>query len=144
MQSIIELLHRAEQASKAIFACIPLPAGAEGVTPRQYAVLAAVGAASGASQTELVKATSIDRSTLAVLVRRLEVRGLIRRVRTKEDARAYSVSLTAKGETMVDAMRPVSDGANSRMLDALGDGEREAFVAALEKLAAMPLSAYTV
>ena len=144
MQSIIDLLHRAEQTSKSIFACVPLPEGAEGMTIRQYAVLAAIGKNPGVIQTVIGSVTNIDRSTLAGLVRRLDQKGLVRRIRTKEDTRAYSVSLTKKGESMVAAIRPVNDGANERLLGLLPAEERAAFLSALEKLASVQLSAYTI
>jgi DNA-binding MarR family transcriptional regulator len=82
---------------------------------------------------------------LADLVRRLAEKGLIQRVRLEYaggDARMYSVSLTKKGESMVEALKPVNDAVNSRLLNVLGDGERAAFIASLAKLADAPLSAY--
>ena len=52
----------------------------------------------GKSQTELVKITGIDRSTLADLVARLMAQGYVQRRRTKEDARTNSVRLTPHGK----------------------------------------------
>src|SRR5258705_9701452 len=64
--SASHLLHRAEQSATDIFSRIA-PSGM--LTPRQYAILAAIEANQGLSQTGLVENTGIDRSTLADIVR---------------------------------------------------------------------------
>ena len=64
-------------------------------------VLLAIAENPGTSQTKLVEATGVDRSTLADVVRRLLVRRLVARKRTKEDARAYAVTLTDAGAEKV-------------------------------------------
>lgn len=72
-----------------------------GITPTQAMILVAINDNSGASQTRLVNVTGVDRSTLADVVRRLTKRGLTERKRTKEDARAYAVKVTADGRKMI-------------------------------------------
>ena len=62
------LLHRALQLALDIYA---EETGPDAVTQRQYAVLAAVAAHEGLTQTDLVRSTGIDRSTLADLVARM-------------------------------------------------------------------------
>jgi DNA-binding MarR family transcriptional regulator len=70
-----------------------------GTSQRQIAVLRAVDEFGRApSQTDIVERTGIDRSTLADIVRRLLKKDLLQRRRTKEDARAYAVTLTADGK----------------------------------------------
>jgi MarR family transcriptional regulator, temperature-dependent positive regulator of motility len=70
-RSPIHLLHRAGQCAGDIFA-----AEVKGsLTPRQLAVLTAVAANEGLSQTDLVQSTGVDRSTLADIVRRFEREG---------------------------------------------------------------------
>ncbi len=63
-ESPSHLMHRALQLALDIYA---EEAGPDGLTQRQFAVLEAVAARSGLTQTDLVKATGIDRSTLADL-----------------------------------------------------------------------------
>jgi DNA-binding MarR family transcriptional regulator len=96
--SASHLLHRAEQSATDIFSRIA-PAGL--LTPRQFAILAAIEANQGLSQTGLVENTGIDRSTLADIIRRMLDKGLIKRERTADDARAYAVHLTRKGSNML-------------------------------------------
>ena len=71
--------------------------GTSGLTPRQFAVLNAVGDADGLSQTDIMMKTVIDRSSISELVLRLVTVGLLVRRRTKTDARPYAVRLTPKG-----------------------------------------------
>ena len=64
------------------------------LTQRQYAVLAAVSANEGLTQSELVRATGIDRSTLADMIARMIENGYLARQRSSVDARAKTVRLT--------------------------------------------------
>jgi hypothetical protein len=74
------LLHNASQRADGPFA---KEAGDADVAPRQFALLIAVGELDEPSQTDLVEATGIDRSTLADIVRRMMQRGLLERRRSR-------------------------------------------------------------
>ncbi len=86
------------------------------LTPRQFIVLVAVNDAEGLSQTDLVNRTGIDRSTLADMVARMIENGLLARKRTKEDARANSVRLTAVGRRALKATEPGAEEAEATLL----------------------------
>src|SRR5437588_6233630 len=86
--SVTHLLQRAVRLALEFHA---EAAGPEGVTQRQYTVLAAAAGADGQNQNDLVRATGIDRSTLAELVSRMFQRGLLERSRSERDARANTV-----------------------------------------------------
>jgi DNA-binding MarR family transcriptional regulator len=101
------------------------------LTPRQLAVLMTVAQNEGLSQTGIVDATGIDRSTLADIVRRLTKKGLLRRRRTREDARAYAVKLTDEGRHALRGAEPLAKRVDQRVLDALPKQQREQFIAAL-------------
>jgi DNA-binding MarR family transcriptional regulator len=58
------------------------------VTPRQLAVLVAIDANVGASQSALIATTGIDHATFSDVVRRLQRAGLVRRKRHPIDHRA--------------------------------------------------------
>ena len=66
--SLIHLLHRASQVAEER---LMRELGDVDATARQLAVLAAIEAHKGASQTDIVEATGVDRSTVADMVRRL-------------------------------------------------------------------------
>lgn len=130
--SLIHLLHRASQIAEDRFM---RELDDTDLTPRQLAVLAAIEAREGASQTDIVAATGVDRSTLADIVRRLLKRGLVSRKRTKEDARAYAVKLTDAGRRVLAKAAPVMQRVEAELLDVLPAKKRGELVALLGHLA---------
>ena len=126
------LLHRALQLALDIYTA---ETGPVSLTQRQYAVLCAVEAQEGLTQTDLVRATGIDRSTLADMAARLIAKGYLVRERSTVDARANAVTLTPEGRAVLTAARPRVDAADHRILDLLGAKKREPFVDALRRLA---------
>ena len=73
------------------------------LTLSQASVLRAIRDAKGdPSQTDLVNATRIDRSTLADVMRRLLKTKLVARQRSKDDARAYKVTITQAGRSKLE------------------------------------------
>lgn len=125
------LLHRALQLASDLYA---EEVGACAVTQRQYAVLAAVEASEGLTQTDLVRLTGIDRSTLADMAARMIVKGLLERRRSIADARANAVRLTEAGRAALAEVGPKVAAADDRLLRRLPAGKREALVAALRDL----------
>jgi DNA-binding MarR family transcriptional regulator len=105
-----------------------------GLTQRQYAVLAAVAADEGLTQTELVRATGIDRSTLADMIARMIDKGYLARERSSIDARAKTVRLTELARQSLESTSPKVAKADTRILAHLGAGKRDAFIAALTVL----------
>ena len=112
----------------------PARCSPEDVTPRQLAVLLAVAENEGANQTSLVEATSIDRSTLADIVRRLVRRELLKRRRTRKDTRAYAVKLTDKGREILRTVAPLGELVDQRILDVLPASGRRQFLASLQTI----------
>jgi DNA-binding MarR family transcriptional regulator len=126
------LLHRALQLALDLYTEEAAP-GAP--TQRQYAVLSAVSAREGLTQTDLVRATGIDRSTLADLVSRMIGKGLLARERSSADGRANAVRLTERGRDALAEAAPRAAAADQRILACLPKGKRTAFVDALAVLA---------
>ncbi len=85
----------------------------------------------GASQTRLVNAIGVDRTTLGDIVRRLVRKGLLQRKRAREDARAYAVKLTDRGRRVLRTALPAARRVDQRVIGALPDKQREAFLTAL-------------
>jgi DNA-binding MarR family transcriptional regulator len=119
------LLHRALQLALDIYA---EETGPDAITQRQYAVLAAVAVHEGLTQTDLVRATGIDRSTLADLVARMIGKGLLARERSATDARANTVSLTIAGREALAVATPRVAAADARILKLLPTRKRDAFL----------------
>ncbi len=127
------LLHRVLQIALDIYNA---EAGENALTQRQYALLQALdGAPDGLTQTELVHATGIDRSTLADLVARMLSKKLLARERSTTDARANLVRLDTAGKTALDEMQPRVLAADEKILSLLSAPKRDSFVKLLRKIA---------
>ena len=132
-QSVTHLLHRVLQLALDYHAEASGPAG---LTQRQYTVLAAAGAADGVSQSDLVRATGIDRSTLADLVARMISKGLLERERSATDARANTVRVSEAGKlALAEGGKPAAHS-DERLLELLPPKKRESFLKTLSTLAA--------
>jgi DNA-binding MarR family transcriptional regulator len=131
--SVTHLLHRALQLALDYHADA---AGAASLTQRQFTVLAAAASADGMTQNDLVRATGIDRSTLADLVARMLAKGLLLRERSANDARANTVRLSDAGREALGAGAGAAADADERLLDLLTPKKRETFLKTLAGLAA--------
>jgi DNA-binding MarR family transcriptional regulator len=126
------LLRRAQHCASEIF----LQAGlSDGVTLRQSVVLAAVAEGAVRSQSDLVRATGVDRSTLADMIARMEKKGLIVRATAAQDGRAKSVQLTAAGRARLEEALPAMRQVDAALLEALPRNRRNAFRDTLAVLA---------
>jgi MarR family transcriptional regulator, temperature-dependent positive regulator of motility len=126
---VFHILHRASQRADDLFVG---KAGKVEVTPRQFAVLMAVAEGDNPSQTDLVDATGIDRSTLAELVPRLVKKGLLKRRRNRANARAYIVALSAQGRAALKSTQAYALRADAELLKRLSGEQRRALVEALK------------
>jgi DNA-binding MarR family transcriptional regulator len=125
------LLHRALQVALDIYA---EEIGPDAVTQRQYAVLSAVAAHEGLTQTDLVRTTGIDRSTLADLVARMIAKSLLARQRSAADARANTVRLTDQGREALNLAGPRVAAADERIMKLLPARKRDAFLDVLKEM----------
>jgi DNA-binding MarR family transcriptional regulator len=125
------MLKRAAQYSADLYAA---QLGNSGLTQRQFTVLDAVLRNDGANQTELVRETGIDRSTLADLVSRLESQGYLQRRRSDADGRVNYVFLTSSGRNIVTQCQPGAGEVDQALLNALPARLRKNFVASLRTL----------
>lgn len=134
--SLMHQLHRASQAADELFASMTED---QRLTPRQFVVLAVVAANDGLSQTQIVKLTGIDRSTIADMIRRMIRSDLLVRSRTKEDARAYSVKITMRGQTVMSAATELALKVDEALLKNLSDVSKQEFRKSLS-IVASPVS----
>lgn len=113
-------LHRAAQAADEhllkAFGTADVP-----LTPRQAVVLDAISQHDGCNQTTLVEVTGVDRSTMTDIIRRLCDRGLVKRNRTRNDARSYALHLSMDGIAALAAARK-ADASIASTLKALVNG----------------------
>lgn len=126
------LLRRAQQYAHDLYS---KEVGNAGPTPRQFEVLHVVSQNSGLSQTDLVHHTGIDRSTLADMIARMIKKGLLSRKRTKEDARANAVSITAAGKRMLKSAESKVNKSDNAVLKVLPKTQQAGFMKALKAYA---------
>ncbi len=109
---------------------------AENVTPVQFGLLSAVLDEPGCDQVTLAEKVGIDRTNIADVIRRLERRGLVKRVVNASDRRMRAVSLTEEGRSFVNRTHGRMQRAQERLLSPLGEKEREQFLTLLQRLVA--------
>jgi len=131
-RSFSHLLKRAVQYSVHLYMD---EVGKTGLTHRQFTVLSAVDSQDGKSQTELVKLTGIDRSTLADLVARLIEQGYLQRKRTKEDARTNSIRLTPVGKKTLKTAQSGAEDVDKKLLSQFAAADRRTMIECLGQLA---------
>ncbi len=131
-RSFSHLLKRAVQFSAHLYM---EEVGKSGLTHRQFTVLSAVDSFEGKSQTELVKVTGIDRSTLADLVSRLMAQGYLQRRRSKEDARTNAVRLTPVGKKLLKTSQSGAEDIDRKLLSHFSVSDRRVVMDCLGNLA---------
>jgi MarR family transcriptional regulator, temperature-dependent positive regulator of motility len=131
-RSVSHLMKRAVQFATHLYMA---EAGKSGLTQRQFIVLQAVDAQEGQSQTDIVKITGIDRSTLADLVSRLMEQGYLQRRRSKDDARTNTVKLTPVGLKALKGVRQGADEVDKLMLSRFSASDRKVFLSCLTEMA---------
>ncbi|NIC07177.1 MarR family winged helix-turn-helix transcriptional regulator [Billgrantia bachuensis] len=126
------LLRRCHQISVAIFL---RQCEAYNLTQLQYVVLAALDERGPLDQITLGGCTALDRNTVAVVVRKLEERGLVTRQRNPEDRRSMVVTLTEAGEALRMEAEAAVLKAQDDILGPLNEEERELLCGLLQRMA---------
>ena len=108
--------------------------GEDGPNPRQFAVLISVYQNPGMSQTALVVASGIDRSTLTEVLRRMIDRGMISKRRAAEDQRTNALFLTDEGRATLDAAFEDAERVQERILRPVAEADRNDAIALLTAL----------
>lgn len=106
------------------------------VTSTQYTVLVAAAERDGLSQQDIINATGIDRSTVSQVVQLLIRKGLLKRRRTRHDARAYAISVTEAGRRVLDASEPIIERVEEALVEALPASRARTFVSNLRTIIA--------
>lgn len=127
------LLRRCHQRSRQIFD--ELIGDETGLSRQQLAVLIGIDRNPNATQAKLSEATGFDRNTLAELMNRLIGKKLVERRRAESDARAYKVTLSDLGATIVRNSYPKFRQVQARILAPLPVRLRPQFLQCLHILA---------
>jgi DNA-binding MarR family transcriptional regulator len=95
-----------------------------GVAPGQLAVLQRLWEGDGLTQAELARAVRVEQPTMARTLDRMARDGLIERVPSKEDRRAFNVRLTARGRQLRRSVEAESKAIEMLAVGSLKRGER--------------------
>lgn len=131
--STLHLLHRVHQCAADLF---QIHMADMKVTTTQYTVLVAAAEKDGLSQQDIINATGIDRSTVSQVVQLLTRKGLLKRRRTRHDARAYAISLTEAGRKVVETSQPIMERIEEALIEALPATRAKAFISNLRAIVA--------
>jgi DNA-binding MarR family transcriptional regulator len=107
-----------------------------GVTADQFVVLSLLAEEDGIIQRELIRRTCSDANTITALLRLLERKGLIRRVRHNSDGRARCVHLTPEGRRLQIELARSSEHLHRRLQEAVPPDELVTLLRCLERVAA--------
>jgi DNA-binding MarR family transcriptional regulator len=126
------LLRRCHQIAVAIFLdeCAQFE-----LTPLQFAVLDSLHTNGAQDQVTLGGVAALDRTTISLVIRKLEQRCLVRRSKSAQDQRAKIVTITAAGRKLVTAALDAVLIAQQRIVAPLDDDETQRLLQLLEKLA---------
>jgi MarR family transcriptional regulator, lower aerobic nicotinate degradation pathway regulator len=105
------------------------------LTGPQYALLSALSRKSGVDQQTAGRLASLDKSTTANIVERLQRRGWVRRGRDARDGRRNVLSLTSTAKARLPEITARVEVVQERLLQPLGPGLRRGFVTVLGRLA---------
>tara|TARA_R110002072_G_scaffold32460_3_gene99040 strand:- start:2548 stop:3063 length:516 start_codon:yes stop_codon:yes gene_type:complete len=105
------------------------------LTPLQFAVLTGLLKGGPEDQVHLGGALALDRTTIGVVVKNLEERGLVTRTVSEKDRRSKPVSITDAGEALIHDAIGAAEAAQDRMLAPLTAAERKQFIRLLQKVA---------
>ncbi|QFH68376.1 MarR family transcriptional regulator [Enterobacter sp. E76] len=95
------------------------------LTKPQYAVMRAIAEHPGIEQVALTEVAVSTKATLAEMLNRMEMRGLVRREPDPQDKRRRFVFLTAEGNALLNNCLPVGAGVDDAFLGKLSMQERK-------------------
>jgi DNA-binding MarR family transcriptional regulator len=104
------------------------------VRPAEYSAMVVLASNDDVSPGALGRALSISAPNLAVMLERLEGRGLISRATRKEDRRGHVIKLTSSGKQLVKRGKMLEPLAEGKVTARLSSAERALLVELLQKL----------
>ena len=108
-----------------------------GLTPPQFDIVATLGNTCGMSFKELGEKTLITKGTLTGVLDRLEGKGLLVRVVSKEDRRSFTVKLTRQGQTCFESVFPGQLAFLNQYLSQLSAEDRAAIEGSMARFRAV-------
>lgn len=110
-----------------------------GVTAAQSGAMFVIALKPGATQRDVAKALHQRESAVTTMVSRLIAGGFVRRDRAKTDGRAWTLSLTPKGERALETVKDRTRAMNAKLKAAMGEADHAALARALDAIMAVDL-----
>jgi len=126
------LLRRCHQISVALF---HEECAAFDITPLQFAVLKTLMENGPLDQVTIGGLAALDRTTVAVVLQKLELRKMLRRVQSQTDRRQNIVSLTERGKRLIGDVSEAVSRAQAKTVAPFVGAEKAEFIRLLSKLA---------
>ncbi len=104
------------------------------ITPPRFSALVLIARNPGMKQTELANLLGIARSGVVQLTDGLEALGLVRRVASPTDRRAYQLALTEAGQTALTEIEAAVRAHDQRVSSRLAETEKAQLMRLLAKL----------
>ena len=124
------LIRRTNQAHTQLWAeIVPVD-----ITGSQYSILSALSAHGDLDQATVGRLTSLDKSSVAELARRMAQRGLLQRRKDERDARKRVLRITEDGARTVAEAAPYVHRVGQRLLASLDERERAQFLEYLRRV----------
>jgi DNA-binding MarR family transcriptional regulator len=98
------------------------------ITPVQYSLLSALDEHGEMDQNSLALEIGLERTSVAEVLPRLEMRGLLARRQSSEDRRVRLAQLTQGGKDLLQRMAKAAQRAHDRTIEQLTENEREVFM----------------
>ena len=132
MEAPGHLLRRCHQIGVAIFLD---ECKAFDLTPLQFVALTALATHGALDKATIGGVSALDRTTVAVVVKNLEERGLVTTRPSEHDRRATLVEITSKGRQLFESVQVPVANAQDRTVSPLSPKERVELVRLLKKIA---------
>jgi DNA-binding MarR family transcriptional regulator len=105
-----------------------------GVTRPQWQVLGLLLQHAGSNQGALAEMLDVEPITMGRMIDRLQEAELVERRADPADRRAWLIFLTAKGEGLLDQLRPLGHETLASAFEGLGEADRDQFMATLKRV----------
>lgn len=126
--------YQLRMAQIALFRDFAQGPGTEDVTPGLFGVLVVIEANPDLKQSDLARATHLDRSTVVTVIDNLEKRGLVERRIALHDRRSNAIRLTEAGVTLLKKLKRQVAAHEKRLIQNFSAEERETFIRLLQKV----------
>ena len=105
-----------------------------GIHPSQHHILMYLARNGASTQCSIAQAMEVSAATIAVSLKKLEKGKYIEKKSSPEDCRANFISLTEKGEEVVDLSQRLFEQTDEKMFQELTEEEKEQFHGYLERI----------